>query len=70
MSCSANLLWEGAHAGNKVIAILLLALAAGSNMFASVTFWAASIDLGQEYAGSVAGLMNTLGNLEDGSLRS
>ena len=63
MFCSAILLWEGAHAGNKVTAILLLALAAGSNMFASVTFWAASIDLGQEYAGSVAGLMNTFGNL-------
>jgi len=63
MSCSAILLWEGAHAGNKVTAILLLAAAAGSNMFASVTFWAASIDLGEEYAGSVAGLMNTLGNL-------
>ena len=32
-------------------------------MFASVTFWAACIDLGQEYSGSVAGLMNTFGNL-------
>jgi ACS family glucarate transporter-like MFS transporter len=63
MLTSAVLLWEGAHAGDKVTAILLLALAAGGNMFASVTFWAACIDLGQEYAGSVAGLMNTLGNL-------
>jgi MFS transporter, ACS family, glucarate transporter len=63
MFSSAVLLWQGAHAGNKVSAILLLATAAGCNMFASVTFWAACIDLGQEYAGSVAGLMNTLGNL-------
>jgi ACS family glucarate transporter-like MFS transporter len=63
MFSSSFLLWEGAHAGNKVTAILLLAAAAGGNMFASVTFWAACIDLGQEYAGSVAGLMNTLGNL-------
>ena len=60
---SAILLWEGAQAGDKVTAILLLAAAAGCNMFASVTFWAACIDLGQEFAGSVAGLMNTLGNL-------
>jgi nitrate/nitrite transporter NarK len=63
MFSSAVLLWQGAQAGNKVSAILLLATAAGCNMFASVTFWAACIDLGQEYAGSVAGLMNTLGNL-------
>ena len=32
-------------------------------MFAAVTFWAACIDVGQEYSGSVAGLMNTFGNL-------
>jgi MFS transporter, ACS family, glucarate transporter len=62
MFSSAILLWEGAHAGNKVTAILLLAAAAGCNMFASVTFWAACIDLGQEYSGSVSGLMNTFGN--------
>jgi nitrate/nitrite transporter NarK len=63
MFSSAILLWEGAHAGNKVTAIFLLAAAAGCNMFASVTFWAACIDLGHEYSGSVAGLMNTFGNL-------
>lgn len=63
MFSSAILLWEGAHASNRVTAILLLAAAAGFNMFASVTFWAACIDLGQEYSGSVAGLMNTFGNL-------
>ena len=63
MFSSAILLWEGAHAGSKVTAILLLAAAAGCNMFAAVTFWAACIDLGEEYSGSVAGLMNTFGNL-------
>ena len=63
MFSSAIFLWEGAHAGNKVTAILLLAAAAGCNMFASVTFWAACIDLGHDYSGSVAGLMNTFGNL-------
>lgn len=62
MFSSAALMWAGAHAPNKVTAILLLAAAAGCNMFASVTFWAASIDLGQQYSGSVAGLMNTFGN--------
>ena len=63
MFCSAALMWAGAHASNKVTAILLLASAAGCNMFASVTFWAACIDLGQQFSGSVAGLMNTFGNL-------
>jgi ACS family glucarate transporter-like MFS transporter len=63
MFSSAGLMWAGAHAPNKVTAVLLLAAAAGCNMFASVTFWAACIDLGQQYSGSVAGLMNTFGNL-------
>jgi ACS family glucarate transporter-like MFS transporter len=63
MFASAILMWEGANAPNKVIAILFLAAAAGCNMFASVTFWAACIDLGQQFSGSVAGLMNTMGNL-------
>jgi ACS family glucarate transporter-like MFS transporter len=63
MFTSAALMWTGAHAPNKVTAILFLAAAAGCNMFASVTFWAACIDLGQLYSGSVAGLMNTFGNL-------
>jgi ACS family glucarate transporter-like MFS transporter len=63
MFSSAALMWAGAHAPNKVTAVLFLAAAAGCNMFASVTFWAACIDLGQRYSGSVAGLMNTFGNL-------
>ena len=63
MFSSAILMWAGAHASNKVTAILFLAAAAGCNMFAAVTFWAACIDLGQIYSGSVAGLMNTFGNL-------
>ena len=66
MFWSAALMWAGAHASNKVTAILLLASAAGCNMFASVTFWAACIDLGQQFSGSVAGLMNTFGNLDSG----
>jgi ACS family glucarate transporter-like MFS transporter len=63
MFSSAALMWAGAQAPNKLAAILYLAAAAGCNMFASVTFWAACIDLGQQYSASVAGLMNTFGNL-------
>ena len=63
MFSSAILMWSGAHAPNKVTAVFLLAAAAGCNMFASVTFWAACIDLGKQYSGSVAGVMNTFGNL-------
>jgi len=63
MFSSAALMWSGAHAHNKVTAIFLLAAAAGCNMFAAVTFWAACIDLGNRYSGSVAGTMNTFGNL-------
>ena len=33
----------------------------------SVTFWAACIDLGKRYSGSVAGVMNTFGNLAGAS---
>ncbi len=63
MFCSAALLWAGGHAGNKVTAILLLAAAAGFNMFGAATFWAACIDLSERSSASLAGLMNTFGNL-------
>jgi ACS family glucarate transporter-like MFS transporter len=63
MFCSAGFLWAGGHASNKVTAILLLAAAAGFNMFASATFWAACIDLSERFSGSLGGLMNTFGNL-------
>jgi len=62
-ACSAALLWAGAHTANNTLAILLLAAAAGFNIFASATWWAACIDLTRNYSGSLSGLMNMFGNL-------
>jgi ACS family glucarate transporter-like MFS transporter len=61
--CSALLLWAGAHTTENTFAILLLAAAAGFNVFASATWWAACIDLTRNYSGSLSGLMNMFGNL-------
>jgi len=63
MFTSGILLWSGSHVSSKGTAILMLALGAGFNMFAASTFWAACIDLTEEYTGSLSGLMNTFGNL-------
>jgi ACS family glucarate transporter-like MFS transporter len=61
--CSATLLWLGAYAANNTVAILLLAGAAGFNLFATTTWWAACNDLTRRYSGSLSGLMNMFGNL-------
>lgn len=63
MFASALLLWLGSRAPNSITAVALLAGASGSNMFAAPTFWATSIDLAPEFAGSLSGLMNMFGNL-------
>jgi ACS family glucarate transporter-like MFS transporter len=63
MLSSALLLWIGASASESATAVLLLALGGGLNMFAAVTYWATCIDLTNEFAGSLSGMMNTLGNL-------
>lgn len=63
MFASALLLWLGSRAPNSITAVVLLAGASGSNMFAAPTFWATSIDLAPEFAGSLSGLMNMFGNL-------
>jgi len=63
MLASAGLLWFGSGAANKWTAITLLAASAGFNMFAAASFWAACIDLTQEFTASLSGLMNTFGNL-------
>lgn len=60
---SAALLWMGSGIQNRALAIPLLALGGGLNMFAATTFWAACIDLTQEFTASLSGLMNTFGNL-------
>ncbi len=63
MLASAALLWFGSGATNRWTAIALLAASCGFNMFAAASFWAACIDLTQEYTASLSGLMNTFGNL-------
>jgi MFS transporter, ACS family, glucarate transporter len=61
--CSGTTLWLGGHATNTIAAIILLAVAAGSNLFATATLWAVCIDLAPTFSGSLSGLMNTLGTL-------
>jgi MFS transporter, ACS family, glucarate transporter len=63
MALSALFLLVGSGVQNSAVAILVLAVGGGFNMFAAVTYWATCIDLSQKYAGSVSGLMNTFGNL-------
>ena len=41
----------------------ILSLGAGFNAFSTVSFWAATIDISREYAGSLSGLMNMAGNI-------
>lgn len=63
MFASALLLWLGSRAPDSITAVVLLAGASGANMFAAPTFWATSIDLTPQFAGSLSGLMNMFGNL-------
>jgi ACS family glucarate transporter-like MFS transporter len=60
---SAILMWIGGHTENNTLAILLLAGAAGFNLFATTTWWATCNDLTRNFAGSLSGLMNMFGNL-------
>lgn len=60
---SAGLMWAGGHTENNILAILLLAGAAGFNLFATTTWWAACNDLTKRYSGSLSGFMNMFGNL-------
>jgi ACS family glucarate transporter-like MFS transporter len=62
-TCSAALLWAGSHTAHNSLAILLLAAAAGFNLFATTTWWATCNDLTQNFSGSLSGLMNMSGNL-------
>jgi ACS family glucarate transporter-like MFS transporter len=63
MACSAILVWIGCHLSNNTAAILLVASAAGFNMFSNVTWWATCIDLTPNYAASLTGVMNMFGGL-------
>jgi len=63
MGVSALLLYCGNHLSVTVIALPMIALAAGFNMFAAANFWAACIDLAPPYSASLSALMNTMGSL-------
>ncbi len=63
MTGSALLLTLGAHTHANILAVVLLAGAMGLNLFATPTWWAACIDLTQNYSGSLSAMMNTSGNL-------
>jgi ACS family glucarate transporter-like MFS transporter len=63
MASSAILLWIGSGSSRSTVAVALLAIGGGLNMFAATTFWATCIDLTEEFTGSLSGLMNTFGNL-------
>ena len=63
MGMSALLLYSGNHLSVTVIALPMIALAAGFNMFAAANFWASCIDLAPSYSASLSALMNTMGSL-------
>ncbi len=63
MGISAILLYSGNHLSVTVIALPMIALAAGFNMFAAANFWASCIDLAPSYSASLSALMNTLGSI-------
>jgi len=63
MGLSALLLYSGNHLKLTVVALPMIALAAGFHMFAATSFWAACIDLAPSYSASLSALMNTLGAL-------
>ncbi len=63
MALSALLMTTGAHATGSTLAIVLLAGAAGFNLFATSAWWATCIDLTRNFSGSLSAVMNTWGNL-------
>jgi ACS family glucarate transporter-like MFS transporter len=63
MALSALLLTAGAHTQANTLAIILLACAAGFNLFATSTWWATCIDLTGNFSGSLSAMMNMWGNL-------
>ena len=53
----------GAATDNAILAVVFLSASTGSLMLSVAAFWATTIDLARRYAGTVAGMMNTGGNL-------
>jgi dipeptide/tripeptide permease len=63
MGDSAVLLFSGSHIAITVVALPMIALAAGFNMFAAANFGAACIDLAPDFSASLSALMNMLGSV-------
>jgi ACS family glucarate transporter-like MFS transporter len=63
MGVAALLLYTGNHLTMTVVALPMIALAAGFTMFGAANFWASCIDLAPGYSASLAALMNTVGSL-------
>jgi MFS transporter, ACS family, glucarate transporter len=63
MALSAVLLLSGSHLKVTVVALPMIALAAGFNYFATASFWASCIDLAPDFSASLSALMNTVGNI-------
>jgi len=63
MGVSAILLLTGSHLTITMIALPMIALAAGFNYFATSNFWASCIDLAPDFSASLSALMNTVGNV-------
>ncbi len=63
MGVSALFLLLGSHLSITVVALPMIAFAAGFNMFAAANFWAACIDLAPDYSASLSALMNTFGSV-------
>ena len=60
---AAIVLLLGSRIQNPYVAVCVLSLGAGFNAFSTVSFWAVTIDITREYAGSLSGLMNMAGNI-------
>ena len=60
---ASTVLLIGGRIANPYIAASVLSLGAGFNAFSTVSFWAATIDISREYAGSLSGFMNMAGNI-------
>ena len=60
---AAIVLVLGSRIQNPYVAVCVLSLGAGFNAFSTVSFWAVTIDITREYAGSLSGLMNMAGNI-------
>lgn len=63
MGLAGVLLYTGNHLTVTLIALPMIALAAGFTMFAATSFWASCIDLAPGFSASLSALMNTFGSL-------